>query len=88
MRAFRGVVVGVALTSAVFGGMPALGGAAQKISTTKVNGDTVVKVTNLGPTTFSGNGPYRAGIVSFSYAVPPTTLTPAGYSTMASCWYP
>ncbi len=88
MRALRGVVVGVALTSAVFGGMPALGGAAQKISTTKVNGDTVVKVTNLGPTTFSGNGPYHAGIVSFSYAVPKTTLTPAGYSTMASCWYP
>ena len=63
MRALRGVVVGVALTSAVFGGMPALGGAAQKIPTTKVNGDTVVKVTNLGPTSFTANGPYRAGIV-------------------------
>ena len=88
MRALRNLVAGIALSGAVVAGAPTLGGAAAKIPTTKINGDTVVKVTNLGPTTFSGNGPYHAGIVSFTYAVPKTTLTPAGYSTVASCWYP
>ena len=88
MRRVTSAIAASVLSAAFFASAPTLGGAAPKIPTTKVNGDTVVKVTNLGPTSFTGNGPYRAGIVSFSYAVPATTLTPAGYSTMASCWYP
>jgi Chlorophyllase enzyme len=63
-------------------------GAATRLTTTKVLGDTVVVVKSPGATSFAKAGPYAVGIVSTSFAVPATTLTPAGYRTTAVCWYP
>jgi predicted dienelactone hydrolase len=64
------------------------GAAVRSRATAVVSGDTVVKVTKLTPKSFTRNGPYRVGLTTFSLSVPPTSATPAGYTTTAVCWYP
>lgn len=83
----RRFAVAALLTTTLAAASPAAGATAPP-ATVKVHGDTAVKVTHLGPTSFEANGPYRAGVLTFSYAVPATAATPAGYSTTAACWYP
>ena len=71
--------------------IPSVAGAAKSIKappTVVVKGTTFVKATGATNTYFQGAGPYHVGITTFDLAVPPTTLTPAGYTTKVDCWYP
>jgi len=65
---------------------PKTAGPVRPLKKGTLNGDTYIKVTDLGSSTFQGDGPYAVG--TYTLTMPVTDANDVTYSTKVQVWYP